>query len=114
MCIKAIVSADNKDSWISSFRKVNCHPCFCEPFLVHRLEIEQFLKTGELFFKDRDSLYDAMPAAWKNMSEENRRASFEAIESFYANSKEGGDGVWNETNLRHLVQYIAIDELLSL
>ena len=65
LCIKAIVTADNKDSWISSFRKVNCHPRFREPFLVHQLKIEQDLKTGEQFFKDRDSLYDAMPAVWK-------------------------------------------------
>ena len=94
LCIKAIVKADNKDSWISSFRKVNCHPRFREPFLVHRLKIDQDLKTGEQFFKDRDSLYDAMPAVWKNMTEENRRASFEAIKSFYADSNEGDGGVW--------------------
>ena len=55
-----------------------------------------------------------MPAVWKNMTEENRRASFEAIKSFYADSNEGDGGVWNEMNLRQLVQYVAIDELPAL
>ena len=55
-----------------------------------------------------------MPAVWKNMTEENRKTSFEAIKSFYADSNEGDGGVWNEMNLLQLVQYIAIDELPAL
>ena len=78
------------------------------------MKIDQDLKTGEQFFKDRDSLYDAMPAVWKNMPEENRRAAFDAIKSFYGDSNVGDGGVWNERNMRQLVKYVAIDELPAL
>lgn len=108
------MSTDNKNSSISSFRKVNCYPRFCEPFLVHQLTIEQDLKTGEQFFKNCDSLHDAMPSAWKNMSKENQRLSVETIKSLYTNSKEGDGGVWNKTNLHYLVQYNGIDKSPSL
>ena len=69
-------------AWIESFKKVNLHPRHRVSFDVLLKKIDTKLSSGE-FFALRTSLFDAMPAVWKNMSVEDRHAFVSVIDSFY-------------------------------
>ncbi len=69
-------------AWIQSFKKVNLHPRHRVSFDVRLKKIDTKLSSGE-FFALRTSLFDAMPAVWKNMSVEDRHAVVSVIDSFY-------------------------------
>ncbi|KAI2508458.1 hypothetical protein MHU86_5985 [Fragilaria crotonensis] len=54
-------------AWIESFKKVNLHPRHRVSFDVWLKKIDTKLSSGE-FFASRTSLFDAMPAVWKNIN----------------------------------------------
>ena len=65
--IEAISKVDPK-VWENSFVKVNLHPDHRVPFVDWLKRIDSKIETGERFFtKHNSSLYNAMPALWKNM-----------------------------------------------
>ena len=59
---------------VESFMKVNLHPRHRVTFNIWLKKINRKLSSGE-FFASRTSLFDAMPAVWKNtMAIEDRHA----------------------------------------
>ena len=62
------------DVWIKSFKKVNLHPKFRVPFEKWLERINGHIVTGEAAYRRNDttSLYDTMPALWKNLMVEDR------------------------------------------
>jgi hypothetical protein len=119
ICIKALVGKNdantNKDAWVASFRKVNCHPDYREPFRDWCIKIEGDLNTGDTFFKDRPSLFDAMPAVWKNMKTEDRRVICDIIDSFYNSTAVVGPTIrpWCVDNVKKLVPYVKLDDVVA-
>jgi hypothetical protein len=119
ICIKALVGKDdaytNKDAWVASFRKVNCHPDYREPFRDWCIKIEGDLNTGDMFFKDRTSLFDAMPAVWKNMKTEDRRVICGIIDSFYISTAVAAPTIrpWCVDNVKKLVPYVKLDDMVA-
>jgi hypothetical protein len=66
MCIIALKKVD-KQSWISSFEKVNLHPHKRIPIDQWLKKIDRRIQTGGRFFKElENNLFDAMPAVWRN------------------------------------------------
>jgi hypothetical protein len=44
------------------------------------------LVSGEQFFKDRETLYDAMPALWRQMEVADRKSVVSLVDGFYSNN----------------------------
>jgi len=84
--IQALVRNDNSAARISSFKKVNWHHDYRKKNRTWCIKVEQDLETGDQYFYDRSSLFDAMPAVWKNMTEEKCRIVFNIIDSFYSDT----------------------------
>lgn len=100
----------NKQAWITSFQKVNCHPRTRILFPQWCRKIDSELETGERFFKDRTSLFDAMPAIWKHMSTEMRRKVYDIIDSFYSESSSRQDP-WRFDNIKKLLRCVRLDDV---
>lgn len=100
------------DAWEKSFIKVNLHPDHRVNFDEWVKRIDTTLVTGEKFFVGRRSLYDAMPAAWKHLSPEQRQTVKFMIDRFYHDSKEkDGAAPWCKDNIRELVQIVPFDQI---
>jgi hypothetical protein len=61
----------SQDPWRTSHIRVNACPSKMQPFTKWLKQLEALV--ADLFFESRDSLFDAMPDMWKNMSEIQRR-----------------------------------------
>jgi hypothetical protein len=113
-CISALLDYPEKD-WINSFIKVNMHPDHRVSFKLWLERIEESVKTGEKYFKGRLTLYDAMPAVWKGLSEKLRRIICTRIDRFYedarTNLNDPNENPWNKENILSLVQHIPLDEV---
>lgn len=116
-CINGLVSNDNpdknKDAWIKSFQQVNCHPRYQVPFPQWSQKIDKELITGEQFFKERTSLYDAMPAVWKHMDKEMRSTVYNLVCFFYTETGSKKDP-WRIENVKKLVRYVKLDEVKTI
>jgi hypothetical protein len=62
-----------QDAWRTSHIRVNACPSKMQPFTKWLKKHEALVTAADRFFEYRDSLFDAMLAMWKNMSEIQRR-----------------------------------------
>jgi hypothetical protein len=93
-CIIALKQVKS-ESWINSFKKVNLHPDFRIPFSEWLQKIKEKIETGERFFKERlNTIFDAMPALWKNLSVEERHDCMSIIDDM-KETAENGTSIWN-------------------
>lgn len=100
-------------AWISSFKKVNLHPCFRVSFEEWLDKINDKILTGEKFFVKRSSLFDVMPALWKHLAVEERHSVMAIIDSFHKDAKDG-ETVWSKQNILRLTKYTPLDDVLKL
>ena len=100
------------ETWEKSFKRVNLHPHHRVPFNDWLKRIDEAIQGGERFFcEGQNSLYEAMPALWKNMDVECRHRLVRVIDGFYRNT--AGDP-WNENNVKQLLQFAPLLELSKL
>ena len=97
-------------AWIESFTKVNLHPRYRVPFTVWLRKIDSKLSSGE-FFASQTSLFDAMPAMWKNMTVEDRHDVVSMIDGFYKDTASDGKPVWTTINVLRLVKYVPLADV---
>jgi hypothetical protein len=112
-CIHAL-SKVKPETWSSSFKKVNLHPHHRVEFTEWCKKIESKLKTGDLFFKNRVGLFDAMPAFWKKMPEGHRHATVALIDSFYKEAVQQNSDPWTTDNIMKLVKYCSYENIKAL
>jgi hypothetical protein len=93
LCIQGLKKV-KKEAWIDSFKKVNLHPEHRVAFPDWIKRIDEKLISGERFFKNRSSLYDAMPALWRNLAVVDRKAIISEIDQFYLT-----DDPWSQLNI---------------
>ena len=60
-------------AWRNSFVRVNFCPSLRRPFTEWVKKHEDTVEAANKFFKHRYGLFDAMPAAWKHLTEAERR-----------------------------------------
>jgi hypothetical protein len=98
-------------AWISSFRRVNLHPCFRRSFDDWCVEIQDALHTGEGFFVDcSQGFFDATPAEWKKLSPENCLTVVNRIDTFHGEASPG-QSAWVKDNVLQLTKYIPLDQV---
>ena len=96
------------DAWKVSFVKVNCLPSQCLPFKVWIKNIEDSVSDADRFFKNRTSLFDATPAVWKHMNEEESRKLCSLFDTF--------SDVLSTVNLQQVMSlgFIKLDDIEKL
>ncbi len=111
MCIIALKKV-KRESWIQSFRKVNLHPDFRVWFHEWLQKIQEKIETGERFFKEHaNSLFDALPAVWRNMSTVHRQKCIHIIDTMKADA-DSSESIWNcKENIRKLLKYVQMDDV---
>lgn len=99
------------DTWISSFRHVNLHPCFRRSFHDWCEEIKDALHMGENFFVDcSQGLFDAMPAVWKKLSPDIHLTLVNRIDVFHAEASPGQSS-WVKDTVLQLTKYVPLDQI---
>ena len=84
------------DAWRKSFIRVNMCPSQRVPFQQWIESFEESVKAADRFFKDRASLFDAMPAVWQHLTEGNRRQLCSFFDTF--------TGPWSTEYLKEIMQ----------
>jgi hypothetical protein len=108
LAIRSLSQVPSK-TWVESFVAVNLHPDRRIPFEEWLKEIDSKIQTGERFFKVRNrSLFDAMPALWKRMTEIMRQMVVDTIKGFY---QDPGDSWWSRENAMKLIQFVPLGEI---
>ena len=98
--------------WEQSFIGVNLHPDHRIPFDDWVKKIDATLQGGERFFHDnKQSMFDAMPVLWKNMTVEVRHKVVCTIDCFYRDSPENP---WEEANIQKLLEFVPLAEVSKL
>lgn len=69
-------------AWRNSFIRVNFCPSLRQPFTNWVKKHEDTVEAADKFFKHRYGLFDAMPAAWKHLTEEERRQLCAKIDAY--------------------------------
>ena len=59
--------------WREYHQIVNLRPSKRIPFDKYIIKLKNIVDTADYFFKKRNGMFDAMPACWKNLTEEQRR-----------------------------------------
>ena len=80
------------------------------PFHLWLKKIDGKLGHRE-FFANQTSLFDAMPAVWKNLSVEDRHAVVRLIDGFYTSSKFDNVPIWTKSNVLELVKYAPLGDI---
>jgi len=60
------------------------------------------------------SLYDAMPAVWKNCSPDERRSIMRLIDGVYRSSSTVDGAIWTHKNVLDLAKYVPLDQVFKL
>ena len=101
------VEKDN-DAWRKSFIRVNMCPSKRVPFEEWVKKHELIVKAADRFFKERGGLFDAMPACWQHMSEEQRRGVCAVFDLC--------NDIWTKENVVKIMQlgYVHFDDIPKL
>lgn len=111
ICNTAFNEVKKKD-WIESFTRVNFRPSTRQPFKVWVKKHEEQVRSADILFAASDSLFEAMPALWKNMSEEMRETVCVMFKKFEDNDHEDP---FKKDNLEELLKIgIPHDDILKL
>ena len=110
-----IVAMNNlkEDVWIKSFKKVNLHPKYRVGYNEWLNKIKSHIVTGETAYTraNTTSMYDAMPAMWKNFTPETRNRILSIINTATLNEP----NPWvNKSFLLRLSQFVKIDDVAKL
>lgn len=99
-------------SWIDSHTRVNTNPKTRVDFdaWIERLESKSILMSDELFYADGRTLYDAMPAVWKNLPVEDRHAILGIIDKAHST----GTKVWTKEIIVKLAKYVKLEDVVKL
>ena len=96
-----------------------CHPDdYRVDFFELLKRIDGSLQCDEQFFENEHgsaqsttrSLFDAMPALWKNLSCEDRHVLVNMIDRFPANV-DPGSPIWNKANKRSLLKFGSLEAM---
>ena len=97
---EAINAVAKTDAWHKSFILVNFCPSQRKPFAAWLERHKGTVDAADYFFKSYMGLYDAMPATWKNMTEEEGRAVSLKISSFQQQ--------WTKQNIMELLLLLSV------
>ena len=92
---EALNAVAKTNAWVKSFIRVNFCPSYRKPFAEWLLKYKGTVDAADFYFKSRTGLYDAMPACWKNMTEQERRAVAAKISTFSQQ--------WTKENIKDLL-----------
>ena len=81
------------------------------PFHLWLKKIDGKLGHHEQFFSNRTSLFDAMPAVWKNLSVEDRHEVVNLIDGFYTSREFEDAPIWTKRNVMELVKYAPLGDI---
>ena len=79
--------------------------------------VKDVVDAGDFFYLKRYGKFDAIPAWWKHLDEQQRRNVAELIGSFYDESKaDCSKELWELTNIKKLsnLGYVNLDDLEKL
>jgi len=104
-----------EDVWVKSFKKVNLHPKFRVDYENWMQRIHPHIVTGEAAYtrKNTTSLYDAMPALWKNLTVANRHAVLSNIDEAIATA-EGGNPWVDKMHLINMSRFVDLKNVPKL
>jgi hypothetical protein len=71
LIINAAINSSDANSWQTSFINVNMCPSKHVPFTTWVKKHEATVAAADRFFTNRSSLFDAMPAIWQHLSEDD-------------------------------------------
>jgi len=102
---EALNEVAKTEAWKKSFIRVNMCPSEHQPFTDWVQKHEKSVKAADRFFKNRTSLFDAMPAVWQHLSESERCELCALFDTF--------DGIWSTDNLRKVMALgmVKLDEI---
>ena len=93
---------------VSHFAISPSHPCTQLPPIK--------VDAGDFFYYQRDGIYDAMPACWKNLDEAQRREVAALIKSFYDESAaDSSKDPWSVANVKRCLNlgFVKLDEVFK-
>jgi hypothetical protein len=68
---QALNEVAKTNAWPTSFERVNLKPSQRKPFSQHLQRHKGTVDAADFLLKSRSGLYDAMPACWKNLAEQD-------------------------------------------
>ena len=114
----AMNAPNSADAWRTSHIRVNMCPSQMIPFTDWLKKHEASVSAADRFFESRISLFDAMPAMWKNLSEIQRREISELVDSMetIVVIDPNTGPLWSIDNVRSVMRlgYIAYDDMHKL
>ncbi|KAL9182733.1 hypothetical protein ACHAXT_004012 [Thalassiosira profunda] len=104
----ALNLVEETDAWRKSFIRVNMCPSKCVPFGQWVQKIEESVNAADRFFTNRSGLFDATPAAWKHLTEVQRRSVCSVLESL--------EGSWTKEGVVKMMElgFVAFDDIPKL
>ena len=93
---------------------MNLRPSTRVPFDEYIERVKDVVDAGDFFYLKRYGKFDAMPACWKNLKENQRREVSALIGSFYDESKaDCSKEPWSLYNLKKFLNlgYVKLDDL---
>ncbi|KAL9190571.1 hypothetical protein ACHAXT_000277 [Thalassiosira profunda] len=104
----ALNLVEETDAWRQSFIRVNMCPSKCVPFRQWVQKIEESVNAADRFFTNRSGLFDATPAAWKHLTEVQRRSVCSVLESL--------EGSWTKEGVVKMMElgFVAFDDIPKL
>lgn len=105
---QAFNEVEKGSAWKKSFIRVNFCPSQRRAFKEYLREVEDIVSPADRFFTERVGLYDAMPAVWQHLSEQERRQLCSVLDSFEDN--------WSTENLKTVMQlgFVKLDDVEKL
>jgi hypothetical protein len=87
LIINSALNGTDAMSWLKSFVRVNMCPSKHVPFTAWVKKHEATVAAADRFFTNRSNLFDAMPASWQKLSEDDRRNVCDLFERFSGDYK---------------------------
>ncbi len=101
----------SESAWRTSHIRVNACPSKMQPFTEWLKKHDAAVAAADQFFQSRDSLFDAMPAMWKNMSEIQRRQVCTLLDSLECSARTDANSgsLWSIGNVRKVMSLGFVD-----
>jgi hypothetical protein len=87
LIINAAINSSDANSWRTSFINVNMCPSKHVPFTTWVKKHEATVAAADRFFTNQSNLFDAMPAIWQHLSEDDRHKVCALFDKFTGDYK---------------------------
>lgn len=110
------MNKNKKSVWQDSHERVNCRPSARKPFAEWILTLKDVAEAGDFFFHKRTGMFDAMPACWKHLKEDQRREVAALCQTFYNEALvDPSKKPWGVDNIKRYLGlgYVKLDDLFK-